>query len=80
MRDRGFQGWNDVIVWKDFKPLHIPEDIWPQYIEHVTSERFTRRSQSGAGNQNRQIHGSLTTHTDGSVPFTAHAKQMVRLI
>jgi hypothetical protein len=80
MRDRGFQGWNDMTVWKDFKPLHIPEDIWPQYIEHVTSERFIRRSQSGVGNQSRQIHGSLTTHTDCSVPFAAHAKQMVRLI
>jgi hypothetical protein len=79
-RDRGFQGCNDVAVWKDFKPLHIPEDIWPQYIEHVTLERFTRRSQSGAGNRNRYIHGSLTTHTGGSVPFAAHAKRMVRLI
>jgi hypothetical protein len=79
-RDRGFQCWNDVAVWKDFKPLHIPEDIWPQYIEHVMSERFTRRSQSSAGNRNRQIHGSLTTHTGGSVPFVTHAKQMVRLI
>jgi len=31
-------------------------------------------------NQNRQIHGSVTTHTDGFVPFSAHAKQKVRLI
>jgi hypothetical protein len=44
------------------------------------SERFTRRSQSGAGNQNWPIHGLVTTHTDGSVPFAAHAKWMVRLI
>ncbi|KAI5581021.1 hypothetical protein BDE02_08G192900 [Populus trichocarpa] len=27
-RDRGFQGWNDVAVWRDFKPIYIPEDIW----------------------------------------------------
>jgi len=31
-------------------------------------------------NQNRQIHGSMTMHTGGSVPFNAHAKRMVRLI
>ena len=44
------------------------------------SEWFTRRLQSGAGNQNRQIHGSLTTHTGGSIPFATRGKQMVRLI
>jgi hypothetical protein len=80
VRDNGLQGWNDVVVWRDFKPPYIPEDIWPQYIEHVTSERFTRRSQSGADNRNRQIHGLVTTHTGGSVPFAAHAKRMLRLI
>jgi hypothetical protein len=79
-RDRGFQGWNDVAVWRDFKPLYIPEDIWPHYLEHVTSERFTRCSQSDAGNLNQSIHGGVTTHTGGSVPFVAHAKQMIRLI
>ncbi|XP_073262478.1 uncharacterized protein [Populus alba] len=47
-RDKGFQGWNDVAVWRDFKPIYIPEDIWPHYLQHVTSERFTRRSQSAA--------------------------------
>lgn len=75
-RDRGFQGWNDVAVWRDFKPIYIPEDIWPHYLEHVTSERFTRRSQSGVGNRNRPIHGGVTTHIGGSVPFAAHAKRM----
>jgi hypothetical protein len=44
------------------------------------SERFTRRSQFGAGNQNRPFHGSVTTHTGSFVLFAAHAKQMVRLI
>ena len=38
-RDMGFQGWNDVAVWWDFKPIYISEDIWPHYLEHVTSER-----------------------------------------
>jgi hypothetical protein len=79
-RDKGLQGWNDVAVWRDFKPIHISADIWPPYLEHVTSERFTRRSQSGAGNRNRPIHGSVTTHTGGSVLFAAHVKRMVRLI
>jgi len=72
-RDRGLQGWNDVVVWRDFKSIYILEDIWPHYLEHVTS-------QSGAGNRNRPIHGLVTTHTGGSVPFAAHAKWMVRLI
>ena len=79
-RDRGLQGWNDVVVWRDFKAIYIPEDIWPRYLEHVTSEWFTRCSQSGVGNRNRPIHGSVTMHTGGSVLFTAHAKRMVRLI
>ena len=47
-RDNDLQGWNDVVVWRDFKPPYIPGDIWSQYIEHVTSERFTRRLQSDA--------------------------------
>ena len=41
VRDRGFRGWNDVAVWRDFKPIYILEDIWPHYLEHMTSERFT---------------------------------------
>jgi len=79
-RDKGLQGWNDVAVWRDFKPIYIPEDIWLHYLEYVMFEWFTRRSQSGAGNRNRPIHGSVTTHTGGSVPFAAHTKRMVRLI
>jgi len=79
-RDNGLQGWNDVAVWRDFKLMYIPADIWPYYLEHVTYERFTRRLQSDPGNQNRPIHGSVTTHIGGSVSFAAHAKRMVRLI
>jgi len=26
-RDRGFQGWNDVAFWRDFKLIYIPEDL-----------------------------------------------------
>jgi hypothetical protein len=80
VRDNGLQGLNDVAVWRDFKPIYIPADIWPPYLEHVMSERFTRRSQSVADNRNRPIHGSMTTHTGGSVSFAAHVKRMVRLI
>ena len=79
-RDRSLQGWNDVTVWRDFKSIYIPEDIWSRYLEHVMFERFTRHSQSGAGNRNRPINGSVTTHIGGSVPFATHAKRMVRLI
>jgi hypothetical protein len=52
-RDNSLQGWNDVAVWRDFKLPYILGDIWPQYIQHVTSEWFTRRSQSSADNRNR---------------------------
>jgi hypothetical protein len=79
-RDNGLQGWNNVVVCKDFRLSYISKDIWVQYIHHVMFEWFTWRSQSGAENQNWQIHGSVTTHIDGSVLFIAHTKRMVRLI
>jgi hypothetical protein len=79
-RDNGLEGWNEVAVWWEFKPSFILRDIWTAYIKHMIFERFSRRSQSGVDNQNRQIHGSVTTHTGGSVSFSAHAKRMVRLI
>jgi hypothetical protein len=79
-RDNGLEGWNEVAVWREFKPPFISGKMWTAFIEHVISEQFSRRSQSGANNWNRQIHGSVTTHTGRSVPFSAHAKQMVRLI
>jgi hypothetical protein len=31
-------------------------------------------------NKSRQIHDSVTMHTDSSVPFISHAKRMVRFI
>jgi hypothetical protein len=76
-RDNGLEGWNEVAVWREFKRPFISGDIWTQYIEHVMSERIARRSQSGADNRNRQIHDSVTTHTDGFIPFNAHAKRMI---
>jgi hypothetical protein len=79
-RDKGLQGWNDVAVWKDFKLIYIPTDLWSHYLEYVSSERFTQCSQSCVGNQNRPLQGSMTTPTGGSVSFAALAKRMVRLI
>jgi hypothetical protein len=78
-RDNGLEGWNEVAILQEFKPPFISGDIWAVYIEHVTSEWFSRCSQSGAVNRNWKIHGSVTMHTGGSVPFSAHAKRMVRL-
>jgi hypothetical protein len=40
------------------------EAIRDAYIQHMMSERFVRRSQSNADNQNKEIHGSLRTSTD----------------
>jgi len=79
-RENDLEGWNEVAVWPEFKLSFKSGEIWTAYIEHMTSEWFSRRSQSDANNQNRQIHGSVTTHTGGYVPFSAHAKWMVRLI
>jgi hypothetical protein len=79
-RDNGLEGWNEVAVWQEFKPSFISGDIWTAYIEHVTLERFSRCSQSGTDNRKPQIHGSVTTHIGGSIPFSAHVKRMVRLI
>jgi hypothetical protein len=33
-------GWNNVAVWKDFRPSYISDTIWAEYIQHVTSVRF----------------------------------------
>jgi hypothetical protein len=26
-KDNDLQGWNDMAVWRDFRPQYIPEDI-----------------------------------------------------
>jgi hypothetical protein len=43
-RENGLEGWNEVAVWREFKPPLISGDIWAAYIEHVTSERFSWRT------------------------------------
>ena len=30
-------GWNDVTVWKDFKPPYISETVWVEYIRELES-------------------------------------------
>ena len=79
-RDNGLEDWNEVAVWQEFKLSFISGDIWTQYIDHETSERFARCLKSNVDNRNQQIHGSMTTYTDSSISFSAQAKRMVRLI
>jgi hypothetical protein len=76
-KEKELLGWKDMVVWKDFRSLYILEVVWVEYIHHVTSEHFMRRSQSSAKNQNMQIHGSITTHTDEFILFVLHVKQMI---
>jgi len=40
-KESDLPGWNDMGVWKDFRPPYISETIWAEYIQHVKSERFT---------------------------------------
>ena len=70
--------WNDVTVWKDFRPPYTSETVLAKYIPHVMSTRFMWRSLSDAGNQSRRVHSSVTTHTGDSISFILHAKQMTR--
>jgi hypothetical protein len=66
------------VIWRDFKPLHISKAIWENYIQNVMWEHFMQRSYSGAKNQNKEIHGSITTQTSGSILFVLHAKRKVK--
>jgi hypothetical protein len=34
MRDNSLKGWNEMAVWREFKPPFISGDIWTAYIEH----------------------------------------------
>jgi len=76
--------WSIRLEWRGglngFQTVIHPGGYMAAIIQHVTSEKFTWCSLSDADNRNQQIHGSVTMHTDGSVPFTAHAKRMVILI
>jgi len=78
-RKNALSGWNDVVVLRYFKPPYIPEDIWVEYIQHMTSEYFTQYLQSGAGNRRQQIHDSITMHTGDSVYIISHTKRIVKL-
>jgi hypothetical protein len=78
IRESELQAWNNMAVWKDFKPPYISEAVWIKYIQHVTFTCFTWRSKSGAQNHHQRVHGSVTTHKDGSVLFVSHAKWVIR--
>jgi hypothetical protein len=43
MKERELPGWNDMVVWKDFRPLHVSDDVWAEYIKHMMFVHFTRR-------------------------------------
>jgi hypothetical protein len=77
-REREIPAWNDMAIWKNFRPPYISKAIWADYIQHMTSAHFTRGSQSGTENRHRLVHDSVITHTSGSVPFVSHVKRMVR--
>jgi hypothetical protein len=68
------------MIWalmKDFKLSYVSKVVWAEYIQQVTSVRFTRESQSSSDKQNPRVHGSVTTHTSSSILFLSHAKRMV---
>jgi len=52
--------------------------VWAEYIQHVTFADFTRLSQSDAENRHRHVHDFVTPHTNNSILFFSHAKQMLR--
>ena len=66
-RDNGLEGWNEVAVWRECKPPIISRDIWTQYIEHMTSEQFAKRSQSGDPTHRRLRSVQCTCETDGKI-------------
>jgi hypothetical protein len=77
-KDKGLPSWEEVVVWRDFRPPHISKGIWDAYIQHMTFEHFLRRSQSGAENRTKKIHGSIIEHIGEFISFVYHAKRKVR--
>jgi hypothetical protein len=69
VRESELSAWNAMAGWKDFRPPYILKAVCVDYIQHVTSACFTPWSQFGTKNQHRRVHGSVTTHTGGSVSF-----------
>jgi len=63
MQESELPAWNDVTVWKDFKPPYTSKDVWAEYIQHMMFARFTRWSYSGVENRHkhRYVHGSVTS-------------------
>jgi hypothetical protein len=63
MRESELPAWNDVTVWKDFKPPYTSKDVWAEYIQHMMFAHFTRWSYSCVENQHkhRYVHGSVTS-------------------
>jgi hypothetical protein len=37
-KDKGLPSWEEVVVWRDFRPPHISKGIWDAYIQHMTFE------------------------------------------
>jgi hypothetical protein len=64
---------------EDFRPSHVLKSIWDIYIQHMMSGHFLQQSQSDLKNRAKEIHGFITTHTNGSILFVLHAKRMVKL-
>jgi hypothetical protein len=58
-KNKGLLGWEDMGVWRDSRPPYISEGILDAYIQHVIYKCFLWRSQSGAKNRIKKIHGSL---------------------
>jgi hypothetical protein len=36
-KDKGFPCWENMAMWKNFKPPYITKDIWDAYLQYVTS-------------------------------------------
>jgi hypothetical protein len=39
-KERGLPSWRDVVVWSDFRQLHVSKAIWANYIQQMMSEHF----------------------------------------
>jgi hypothetical protein len=64
-----------MVVWKDFRPPYIPENILKKSIQHMMFEHFTRRSQFSVGN--RSIH--FTCEANGKINFN-HIYLLTKLL
>lgn len=74
-----FSMQDDMVVWRHFRPQRILEAIWDAYIQNMMFEHLIWWSQSSGENQTKKTHGFITTHTDRSILFILHVKQISRL-